>query len=127
MQCGQRPLESDWASCLPRSEEALRTTPILVEILEAEKKLELYRSVMDAALACFVPEARVALRLHYAGKGELLQNILPSKAIARLDERLSSILMEIGKLQPIYIQLAVSEVSVEIETETVDRKNPKEG
>jgi hypothetical protein len=85
------------ASCLPKSEALLRRHPDLISAIDRVESIDEYESVMDAAVACFLPEIRPAMAAFYKGKGRPLREF-PAAAVAKHDARLAALVKELHKL-----------------------------
>lgn len=85
---------SRWvASCLPLSEAALRRHPHVLDAIERVEPGD-YKSSMDAAVACFLPELRGPMADFYAGRGQSMVDYPPAK-VASYDESLASFVEQI--------------------------------
>jgi len=103
----RRVWRSRWiASCLPRAEAALRKAPKVVTAIDRVEEISEYRSVMDAAVACLLPELRADLTAFYARCGPPLAE-RDAAVLARLDARLATVVEEVAQLETEESRVAV--------------------
>ena len=101
-------LESDYLeTCLPKTEAFLKEHGHLVRLLRDRIGEDVFRSVMDAVICCFLPNQVEACRAFYAGKGKRLVELVSAKTLTAMDAHL---LNSVRMLSGIYREIVRNEL-----------------
>lgn len=95
------------ATCLPKTEAFLRSRQHLVRLLRARIGTEVYRSLLDAVLCCFLPDQLDACRAFYEGTGKPLMELVSAKTRRAIDAHLRN---SLRVLSTIYCEIVRSEL-----------------
>ena len=96
-------------SCLPRAEAALRKSRKVIRAIDAVEGIDNYRSVVDAALACLVPELRAAMFAHYDRSAPPLGALLGVEGVAAVDARIAGFVELVRGLGDEAVEAAIVE------------------
>ena len=96
-------------SVLPRAEAALRKSRRVIRAIDAVEGIDHYRSVLDAALACIVPELRAAMSAHYDRAAPPLGVLLGVDGVAAVDARIAGFVEMVQGLGDEAVEAAIVE------------------
>ena len=92
---------------LPKTEAFLESRQHLARMLRARIGAEVYRSLLDAVLCCFLPGQLDACRAFYAGAGKPLGELVSVKTRRAIDTHLRNSLRVLSGL---YVEIVRSEL-----------------